>query len=332
MRKKYIILYVTVLITFLVGCSERANNNLSMDNTTITEYNTTDSVEDDSGSFFSFSSVLNVFYNESNIPLENKISVDEDKLISLSLLSNVTPDKSLAQSNIPVRIWVIADETPIEFSLFGSENYAVSNDVIVDAMKDQWVDISFMASKNMKMITIFYLYFPEDIPEQGKGTYGGGITYSIVNTEYAGNKNNSDNSLGYYIEVPQIEDNYGIDIGKESVENNNNKVCEEHFYEDVSLYDDDSLYVKFNSGDKKQISYHIFVLRDGIMIDFFEESLSCTVNCSSGKRTFQYPISNKYIPDSGLHTFQVLAIPAEEVKNFAPYSTNKIRVQSIDGG
>lgn len=128
--------------------------------------------------------------------------------------------------------------------------------------------------------------------------------------------------------MPQKEENYGIDIGVFSIEENNNKALEMHFYDDVILNSkEDDLLIKFNSGDKKEIPYHIFVLCDGVMIDAFDNNSSCVVNCSNGLKTFQYTIPSEYIPEFGLHTFQAVATPAEPSEDLSSYATPKIRVQ-----
>jgi len=51
------------------------------------------------------------------------------------------------------------------------------------------------------------------------------------------------------------------------------------------------------------------------------------VNCQNGKRTFQYSVPIELIPESGLHTFQAIAIPADAGEDLSSYSTPKTRVQ-----
>ncbi len=76
----------------------------------------------------------------------------------------------------------------------------------------------------------------------------------------------------------------------------------------------------------KLLPYYIFLLCDGKIIKAFDDKYTYKVNCLNGDRTFQYLIPNKLLPDSGLHTFQAFAIPAEKYDNLNSYSTKKIRI------
>lgn len=63
------------------------------------------------------------------------------------------------------------------------------------------------------------------------------------------------------------------------------------------------------------------------ILDIFNNEYTYTVDCLNGSRTFQYCISSEFIPDSGMHTFQAIAIPANVTEDLTSYSTPKIRVQ-----
>lgn len=156
--------------------------------------------------------------NNLNEPLLNKISIENDKEIKLSLLTNVEPDQSMPMTDIPMRVWVIEDDVPIEFEVFDSGNYSLSNDILVDAKTDQMIDVSFLAQSDAKMITIVCVYFPEIIPEKGISSFGGAITYSLFNTEYNTNLEPIDFNSDNYVSVTKKDENYGIDIGKIKVE------------------------------------------------------------------------------------------------------------------
>ena len=62
-------------------------------------------------------------------------------------------------------------------------------------------------------------------------------------------------------------------------------------------------------------------------LNVFDNNYSYKVNCQNGKRTFQYSVPIELIPESGLHTFQAIAIPADAGEDLSSYSTPKTRVQ-----
>ena len=165
------------------------------------------------------------------------------------LLTNVSPDKSLDNMNITMRIWVMVDGSPIEFSIGDDDKYENTKDISVEASLDQFTEINFNISNEVKLITIICIYFPEEIPERGLGAYSGEISYTITNTAYSKGSSLLNLPSDYYVDVPHREENYGLDIGALTVEENSNKVVELHFYEDVMLTgENQNLYVKFNRG------------------------------------------------------------------------------------
>lgn len=288
-------------------------------------YNTTQSPEPE----FVFNSSLNILYGDDSDlkPLENKIKITESKRMTFKMLTNVSPDKSMCTQNIPMRIWILIDGNPVEFSI-KDNNYQIYNDVSTDAFVDQITDVTFNVSKKNKIITVLCVFFPEDIPERGLGSYSGEISYTIINSECPLINNSYKNYSENYVVVEAKDDNFGIDIGQLTVKDNNNKVVENHFYEDISLKDKEKkLYFKFNNGNKTSLPYFVMILCDGHMIDIFNNKYIYTVDCLNGSRTFQYCISSEFIPDSGLHTFQAIATPANVTEDFTSYSTPKIRVQ-----
>lgn len=323
-----------MLAMLLNGCSDKENYDIdyqSATNTSDVSTVTMDSLSEIDGtstSDFSFSASLNVFSSDDiSVPIENKMEIIKGEIVNIKLRTNVSPDESMITENIPMRLWIIADGVPIDFCVNNSDYKAV-NDILVDAFEEMTIDASFMCSDDVGIITVETVYFPEDIPKLGLGAYGGEISYTIVNTVYSSENKCQNSNDKAYVNVPQKEENYGIDVGILTVEENNNKALEMHFYNDVILdLKEDDLLVKFNSGDEKEISYYIFILCDGAMVSAFDNNFSCMVNCSNGLKTFQHTIPGEYIPESGLHTFQVIATPAEPNEDLSSYATPKIRVQ-----
>lgn len=329
-KSKYILFSIILAIIFLVGCNKKDNSNqddqtATINSAIVNNIHTDD--ENETTPSFSFSCTLNAFYKDDiSNPLGNSISIKEDGLLSLSLMSSVTPDETMITTDIPIRIWILADGKPIEFDIFECRNYALSQDVLVDAFSNQLIDVSFCVSSSTKIISILYIYFPDEIPEFGLEFYGG-ISYTIVNSDFSKDGTSININNDYYLEVPPKKENYGIDIGTKDVKSNNNIAVESHHYEDVILSDNKELYIKFNSTDTRPIPYYVMILRDGIMIDIFEGNYTYKVDCLNGTRTFQYRIPDQYLSDSGLHTFQAIALPADEYEILNLYSSVKVRVQ-----
>lgn len=324
MLKYKSILICVALVIILSSCfnNKSENNDVSLDSTIADN-----SLKADLKPSFSFSSSLNVFYShKAAVPLGNALDIKGHELISLKLLSNVSPDTSLDNDNITMRIWILLDGSPIEFGVNNNE-FKMVNDISVKGFSDETTEISFHASKSIKLITIICVYYPEDIPSRGLGAYSGEISYTIINNTAVQDSISSSLYSDYYIDIPQKEENYGIDLGVIPVGENGNKVVEPHFDEDVILSENKNLYIKFNSGEDCEMPYYVIVLCDGIMINVFDNNYSQKVDCLNGERTFEYPIPSEFIPESGLHTYQVIAIPAGVGEDLSSYSTPKIRVQ-----
>lgn len=320
------ILICLMLVVLLTSCfnDSASESNEVLLNSIIAD----NSSETDSKQSFSFNSSLNVFYtNSTQVPLGNAMNINRDELISLKLQTNVSPDTSLDSDNIIMRIWILLDGSPIEFSINENNEFKMVNDISVIAFLDQYAEINFHVSKSIKLITIVCMYYPEDIPSRGVGSYSGEISYTIINTAHTEDSTPLNLSSDYYVDIPQKEENYGLDIGGLSVEENGNKVLEPHFYEDVMLSGNENLYIKFNSGKDKETPYYIVLLCNGTMVKAFNNNYSYKVNCQNGKRTFQYPVPSEFIPESGLHTFQAIVIPADVGEDLSSYSTPKTRVQ-----
>ncbi len=328
MKKSIFVVYV-ILAILLVGCSEtgyQMPTKLSdtTDETINSQFGSEDEGTADEG--FSFDSSINVFpEGDTSVALGYKMEINKGEITKIKLITSVTPDKSMIAENIPLRIWIIADGVPIDFSVNNGE-YKPVHDVTVDANKDITTDVSFVCSKDVRIVTIECVYFPEDIPQLGK-QYGAQVSYTLVNTAYSSEEDFQDSNEQYYVDVLGTETNYGIDVGVLAVEENYNKVSEPHQYEDVVLKtEDNELLIKFNSGTA-EISYYIFILCDGEMLRVFDNDYTCLVDCASGLKTYQYAIPGEFIPESGLHTFQVIATPAEKGDNLISYSSTKVRVQ-----
>lgn len=270
--KKRIFVTCVMLAMLLSGCSNKEEWSATSSSETTTEpIGTSSDIDSTSPTTFSFSTSLNAFSPQNAFaPIGNQMEINKGETVRLKFLSNVSPDKSMTTDDIPMRMWVIADGVPIEFSVNNEAPHAV-NDIFVDALEDVTTEVSFVCSDDVSIITIECVYFPEDIPERGLGSYGGEISYTIVNTAYSSVDKFHDADDEFYINVPLQNENYGIDIGVLSVAENNNRVQETHFYNDVVFNaKEDDLFIKFNSGDSKESRYYILVLCDGRIVEAFD--------------------------------------------------------------
>ena len=330
---KKIVCLMCILTVGLTGCSNKKVNSNSSSIAEVKDEKFSSNSEMESSSYesdkidgFSFSSNLNVFYGneDSQSTVENKISIKENKEIKLTLLNSVQPDATQPQNNIPLRIYLFADNNPIPFALDNGE-YSIEGNTTIDALKEQYNTISFKANKNVGIYNIVCIYFPEDIPERGLGEYGGVITYSIVNQNC--NSDNKSKEIKNYIKVEPNKLNYGIDIGTKSINNNDHKIMESHYYNDVNVSKDNHLYLKFNSGSEIEMSsYYLMLLVDGKLTKFFDNDYLVNCNCKAGKRSFQYAVKKDLLGKNGLHTFQLIAVPSTYGENMTSFNTSKIRV------
>lgn len=354
MRLKVILTGLLLTLTgssLLLGCTPQQydDSDSVLENSTNIEDSTTVNSEDntqssdismddssDSDEQFEFSTASNASYADgSGKVVEQRVSVRESENLSINLLHYVKPDKTLPQHDIPLRIRVVADGVPIPFKMDGTDGEVLSHDILVDAEIDYATNICFTVTGDMRLIYILEVYFPEDIPSRGLGAYGGVSVYPIVNMGWNG-KERETNSEGY-TEITPKENSYGIDIGTTTIEEMIQMrgdgveplIEDNHFFTDTSVHDGQPLYVKFNSRDTEQTPFYLLVLRDGVLLDkLFNGSCSVKVDCKGGTQAFQYEIPRNMIPESGLHTFQAIALPATDQASLIPLFTSKIRVQS----
>lgn len=129
------------------------------------------------------------------------------------------------------------------------------------------------------------------------------------------------------MEVNAIQDNYGIDIGNRSLQNNNNVIVEPHHSKDIDISSSRELFLKFNSGDKSDYPYYLFLLIDGHLVNAFGEKTSVKCYSVCGTKSFQYQIPKSLIPNNGVHFFQAVAIPCGITENIIAVSSVRVRVQ-----
>ncbi len=198
---------------------------------------------------------------------------------------------------------MIADGVPIPFQLVESDEALLCADMLVDSGTEYATDIRFTAAQNMHMIYIVLDYLPESVPARGMGTYGGISVYPVVNTVWNGTARQA--ASEGYVSVSASQSHYVVDIVNHSIDALDGQVRESHWYEDVSLQNSESLYVRFNSTDTDCVPYDLLVLRDGLLLDaLFDGNCSVLVDCQNSTKAFQYTIPQARTPETGCIPFR----------------------------
>lgn len=274
---------------------------------------------------FSFSMSMNVFDyddggNLKSVGYKTNIIESEERRYLLSL--RVVPDQSMNYDIIPIKLLTIVDGEFIPFSVNSDDKKSLQKTIEVEPGADTNVIISFAANTDMRYITIVACALPEDVPNLGVGLYSGVCTYTIVNennkTEYSTDLLDNEN----YFEVSATEDNIGLGIDIKSLQDRQQSESSQYDKDIIYKKNTDKLWVKFNSDTSLadvntplNAYYSLFVLCDGEPIPIFNGEYLHTVHTpaedvkKSSQMAFQFPISDEYIPDDGLHTFQAIAVP-----------------------
>lgn len=266
--------------------------------------------------------------------LKTHFVTPQDGLLKLSVNAEIKPDKSMAAIPASIRFYVLGDGKPLNSRILGSSKndpFSFVHEIFpVDLSNILFdMDIDLSMTHDIETISIIWNTYPEYIPKKGLGAVSGCIVYSIQNVGCAYNIHVSETNTEYY---SISSDENKLDIGTADL-SSSDKIVENHFYDDVTITPQNKeLFAKFNSGKESDNSYYLILLRDGKLLDAFDGGYSTIVDCKSGERTFQFKIPGEFIPDSGLHTFQAVAIPvyafsqnSEKSRNEA-ICTTKIRV------
>lgn len=327
--KRLALIWLFICAFLFTGC-QREN--------TLSENSTNSDISLES---FDFSCSINVFRNDNDslIPCGYSFDTPENNFLPLTVSTKVSPDKSVESNDIPMRIYVFGNGVPLDFCLKNNTSgskFSKIHELSVNKDVDNTFDISINLDigEEIHILSILCDYFPEDIPQKGLGSYSGCIVYSMVNTQFKQKPHIDDIQNRYY----NSEDKeFGFDIGKNTLSENNSAIAEHHFYDDVTVSDaKEGVYIKFNSGAQTDIPFYIILFYDGELISPFEGYYSRSVDCASGKKSFQYQIPMNYFETDGLHTFRAVALPAfGRISNgkieMPYYSTNKVRVQVLRG-
>ena len=263
----------------------------------------------------SFGVAINVFRDNGGylIPCAYSFDVPDNKNLSLTVSTSITPDKSMASVNIPLRIYVFGDGDPLDFCMpnVPSEGgFSKVHELAVNKNVDNIfeINIDINVGKEITMLSILCDYFPEDIPKKGLGAYSGCSAYSLLNSEIK-QKPLIETAIGSYFDSDKKE--RGFDIGKNPLSETDQTIIEHYFYDDTTVSsDDDCVYIKFDSGTDYDIPFYMILFRDGELIAPFDGRYSCGVDCTLGQRSFQYQIPMEFLETNGLHTFRAVALPA----------------------
>lgn len=281
---------------------------------------------------FSFAAGMGAYRRGSETDIMTYFRTPENGQLELTVRKYIDPDKSMEDIPVSIRIYFLGDGKPLKFRIPGLTESAYVHEVIPDDPSDFSFDIDLELPLGDEPNTIAAIWniYPDYIPKKGTGSLNSCCAHLMQNHKCAYDLYVPETDVGYF----NISSDIGlIDIGVADL-TSSDKIIESHFYDDIMLTPENKdLFIKFNSGSETNIPYYLILFRDGELLDAFDGQYSCVVDCRSGERTFQVKIPESFIPDSGLHTFQAVALPAYAFDQNSDHtwynsiSTSKIRVQ-----
>lgn len=303
---------------------------------------------------FSGSCMIYVSFSDDDYPSPfspTPLEITEPQIVTASLTNSFDPDPKMPQDNIPYRIFVFADGKPIEFAPEGTDDYALQHDFFMDEndiINDKaggfrnndgtWfyiprfedtIKINFKADESTHIINFVYCFFPELCQPHSWLCFSGMDSAMAVNTAYVPGALPEAMQLGEYI-TPY--DGY-VNGARFSLfladEYRNAFLWKDLEYSELN----NTFYIEYNSGRKREnilgdleesSSFYLFLLIDGELQPAFNGDYTYFVDCEDGTRTFKYQIPTELLPTSGKHSFQCVAIPAEECSYSCGEATPRI--------
>ena len=269
----------------------------------------------------------------------------KDESVSVALESLTVVDGSMNKRAIPIKVWLICDNSFLPFSLDDGE-YKETN--MYEENQGNVHIITFKGERKMRFITVIISAFTNDKPDLKLGLYSGVCSYTFVNTA----SNTLDNvpsglSSDNYYSNPDMkkEGCFNIDYSSIKMDPNNHV----QFSNDYVLNKNENLFVKYNYDavdDKNEpigVYYSMFIICDGEIVSAFDNKKAFIVKTefkssnTSSDKLFQFELSSKYYNTEGLHIIQAVVVPyyipdaLNRVSDtmaygFDGYSTNKTRV------
>ena len=273
---------------------------------------------------------INVMSNGNSVGYVIDANNSELQTLSVYYRSNI--DSSLKDIDYSTRLYLIEDDTPIEFSVNGGE-FQTENNISLLPDSDNYFDITFKVSEDFRVATLICIDYPSLVPEDMSNFLYGHITYSMFNSNYDSITPVESKNIDEFMVSMNTSGVFGFDIGKIPIDANSKEIAENHYLEDTVL-DGSELYIKFNSGEN-DISYYIMLFVDGNLQKISQNGYTLYVDCENGEKSLQYPISDIESLSEGAHTISAHAIPAS-MKNNNPaetfdLSTPRFRVISNRG-
>lgn len=262
-----------------------------------------------------------------------------DKILSLSLLVSADPHENMELDFVPMRLYALGDGKPLKYRLKNYDNIDSSeiySEINIEIIKETRIDIDvdLSGTDDIKLLTIICDYLPETIPQKGVLISPCCMIYSMENPKNlieTETDEDGDKSLYYELSCK----NAFIDIGVNSLENVSQPAENYTYYGEILINNgkdidlngkSKALYLKFNSGVKSDTPYYMLLFCDGKLLNAFDGEYSKKVNCHFGERSFQFRISEEYIPQDGLHVFYAVAFPLYNTYSDFDIKSLKIRV------
>lgn len=323
--KRYVIIFLCLISVFLSACAGNSSES-DNDKTSNGVFNISDSSESgfqqyDNDEQYTLEQSINVFVDGEPAGFVLDAGGSEEQ--KLTLVIECDGGALFEDKEHITRIYLLEDGEPIEFTVGENTEDSAEYDFQFVPDKEAFVDVSFRLHKDFHTLTVLCVNYPDVVPEQGRGEMAGTICYIMQNSsdeaKSASQKINEDD----YIKMPVTSESYGIDIGIQPVDPDDETFLDYHFNTDVQLTDSDTLYAKFNSGEST-VPFYLYLIVDGRLVKAFDDNYSIYVDCVQGGGTFSYAIPDAVIPENGIHTFQMLALSAGNEN--VDYNTSRIRV------
>ncbi len=312
-------------------------NNTIQDKETTEENYTEPNTDDDDLEDFSMSTSLNVFYKDSSegkfisARTEGLEFNEDENVFAMNMYCSV--NASSDWNEFPVKIYLIDNGELIPFSIDGGE-YKPWNEIMCTNDKDKGVEFSFERLElNSKagQLNVLVIFNPTQMPGKPPYDFGGTMNYKFnyLNPKYSGEHTSDiEQADGEYIDIPQehIENARVTDIGPDDYLNEDYTFKGIHYPNDLEVNGVNELYLYMNKGEEVSGCGMVGIICDGELLQFDDGNYFKKINSYNGEKTFRYNLSEFDNIGEGLHYFQVIYMPLDDVENKGADVSQRYRV------
>lgn len=215
------------------------------------------------------------------------------------------------EESVPVRLYVLADGSPVQSDLAGEVNK--SHLVDMPSVKENYsVTLKLDLKEEWHEVCVVAEYLSGVIPQKNQ-FYKGVAVCSFQNTVCSDQDWLSDISVSDYVEV-HAEEAFGADISSKPYAEENFGAAESWFNREIVLETQgDGFYIQF-MGQQNQY-YCLYLTYDGQLLPIFDGQETCIVNNTIGGGVYEKRVTLadlvQFVPEKlyGEHVLQLVAIP-----------------------